>query len=87
MSGDFRFVGLGQATSLPTVCAAAVPRAVGQLLAIAPTHGAGDMARGAGRELEIGERLGSTINAVPLAVVMLDRSGANLVAPSRLGAS
>ena len=44
-------------------------------------------ARGAGRELEIGERLGSTINSVPLAVVMLDRSGANLVAPSRLGAS
>jgi hypothetical protein len=35
--------------------------------------------------LEIAERLGSTINSVPLAVVMLDRSGANLVAPSRLG--
>jgi hypothetical protein len=39
----------------------------------------------AARELEIAERLGSTINSVPLAVVMLDRSGANLVAPSRLG--
>jgi hypothetical protein len=39
----------------------------------------------AGRELEIAERLGGTINSVPLAVVMLDRSGANLVAPSRLG--
>ncbi|MGH3780427.1 MAG: hypothetical protein ACRDRO_07310 [Pseudonocardiaceae bacterium] len=41
----------------------------------------------AGRELEIGERLGSASDAVLLAVVMLDRSGANLVAPSRLGAS
>jgi hypothetical protein len=90
MSDDFRSVGLGQATSLPTVCAAAVPRAVGPLLIGAPTRGADYTARGggsrvAGRELEIAERLGGTINSVPLAVVMLDRSGANLVAPSRLG--
>jgi hypothetical protein len=76
MSGESRTVGLGQATSLLTVCAAPVPRAAGQLLTSAPTCGADYTARGggsrvgdrvAGRELEIAERLGSTINAVPLA--------------------
>lgn len=32
--------GLGLAASLPTACAAPVPRAVGQLLTIVPTHAA-----------------------------------------------
>jgi hypothetical protein len=54
MSGETRSVGLGQVTSLPTVRAAPVPRAVGQLLTSAPTRGADYMARGGG--LRMGDR-------------------------------
>jgi hypothetical protein len=52
--GRLRSVGLGQATSLPTVCAAAVPRAVGPLLIGAPTRGADYTARGGGSR--VGDR-------------------------------
>jgi hypothetical protein len=52
--GRLRSVGLGQATSLPTVCAAAVPRAVGPLLIGAPTRGGDHTARGGGSR--VGDR-------------------------------
>jgi hypothetical protein len=41
----------GAGTSLPTVRAAPVPRAVGQLLTSAPTRGADYMARGGGSRM------------------------------------
>jgi hypothetical protein len=85
MSGECWSVGLGLAASLPTVCATPMPRAVGKLLTSAPMRGADYTARG-WRVESWKSRSDSVapLDAVALAVVMLRRPGANLVAARRL---